>query len=291
MFNGLKINPKNISMFQGRKLVITTKHGKAEVMSEILKNLLGIEVVVNDIFDTDSLGTFTGEVERTLTPLETVRRKCILGMEAFNMDLGIANEGSFGPHPGFPFIPVNEEFIILIDKKNDLEIVVKDITTETNFNAQEVISEDELRVFMKQANFPSHALILSPSKENKSEVYKGITDEVELLEIFQKLVGIYGKTYVETDMRAHKNPMRMQFIGQLTKKLIEKVLFKCPVCDWPGFGRSEPIYGLPCQHCGTPTRTVLSYLCSCQKCGVVKEETFPEGKTHEDPMYCDYCNP
>lgn len=51
---------------------------------------------VDASFDTDMLGTFTGEVERKLDPLATVREKCLRAMKHNHCDLGVASEGSFG---------------------------------------------------------------------------------------------------------------------------------------------------------------------------------------------------
>ena len=61
--------------------------------------------------------------------------------------------------------------------KNDLEIVVKEISTETNFNATEIKNESELMQFANKVKFPSHGLILKPSENDFSKIVKGITDE------------------------------------------------------------------------------------------------------------------
>ena len=44
-------------MFQGRELLIVTKHEKEKVISPILERELGVKCVVTDNFDTDILGT------------------------------------------------------------------------------------------------------------------------------------------------------------------------------------------------------------------------------------------
>jgi len=51
------------------------------------------------------------------------------------------------------------------------------------------------------------------------------------------------------------------------------------------------VKGLPCGQCGFPTKSTLSYVYSCKKCDFEKEEKYPNQKKHEDPMYCDFCNP
>ncbi|MGY6744521.1 MAG: DUF6671 family protein [Cecembia sp.] len=280
-----------MNVFQGRQLVITTKHGKGAVLAPILERLLGVHTIVYEDFDTDSLGTFTGEVDRSLPPMDAAKAKCLKGMEATGIDLGIANEGSFGPHPSLFFMPCNEEFLCLIDLKNDLEIFVKDISLETNYNGAEIKTTQELFDFAQRVGFPSHALILRKSKESAEDIFKGIQDQDQLEKIFSELLEKYGSVYVETDMRAMNNPSRMAFIGKLGEKLAEKTLSKCPNCQRPGFSITEVKRGLPCALCTQPTQSVLSQILECQKCGFKEERFFPNGKSEEDPMYCDFCNP
>ena len=278
-------------MFQGRKLIIATKHQKEKVIAPLLEDALGVVCFVNETFDTDTLGTFTGEVERELDPIATARQKCLLAMELSNCDLGVASEGSFGPHPSLFFVNADDEFLIFIDKKNSLEIIVRDLSTETNFNGKEIESEKELLEFAQSVHFPSHGLILRKSKTDNSEIIKGITDLDQLKAAFKKLLEKSKSIYAETDMRALYNPSRMQVIEAAAKKLIVKINAVCPQCNTPGFGITDVKRGLECSLCGSPTQSTLSYLYVCQHCQYTKEEIYPHGKTSEDPMYCDYCNP
>ncbi len=278
-------------MFQGRKLIIATKHQKEKVIAPLLEDALGVVCFVNESFDTDTLGTFTGEVERELDPIATARQKCLLAMELSNCDLGVASEGSFGPHPSLFFVNADDEFLIFIDKKNSLEIIVRDLSTETNFNGKEIESEKELLEFAQSVHFPSHGLILRKSKTDNSEIIKGITDLDQLKAAFKKLLEKSKSIYAETDMRALYNPSRMQVIEAAAKKLLAKINAVCPQCNTPGFGITDAKRGLECSLCGSPTQSTLSYLYVCQHCQYTKEEMHPHGKTSEDPMYCDYCNP
>jgi hypothetical protein len=125
-------------MFKGRSLIIATKHEKEKIIGPLLENSIGVISFVDPNFDTDMLGTFSGEVERELDPIATARKKCLLAMELSNCDLGIASEGSFGPHPSLFFVSADDEFLIFIDKKNDLEIIVRELSTETNFNGSKI---------------------------------------------------------------------------------------------------------------------------------------------------------
>jgi hypothetical protein len=278
-------------MFKGRSLIIATKHEKEKVIAPLLENGLGLVSFVNADFDTDTLGTFSGEVERKSDPIATARQKCLLAMEMSNCDLGIASEGSFGAHPSLFFVSADDEFLIFIDKKNDLEIIVRELSTETNFNASEIKNEKELLEFANLVKFPSHSLILRASKTDNIHLIKGITNLENLKKLFHLMLLKFKNVYAETDMRAMHNPSRMNVIKNATKKLLEKINACCPECALPGFGITDTKKGLPCSLCGLPTKSTLSFVYSCKKCDYKKEKKYPNIKTTEDPMYCDYCNP
>ncbi len=278
-------------MFENRKLVVATKHQKEKVITPLFEGEFGVKCFVPENFDTDLLGTFTGEIERKDDPVKTLRNKCLQAMEVSDCDLGIASEGSFGPHPSFFFAPADDEFVIFIDKKNNLEIIERELSTITNFNGIEIKTEEQLADFAKSVDFPSHALILRKAKNDNTEIIKGIADWEVLIRSFQFLNEKYGSAFAETDMRALYNPTRMSVIQSAAKKLVAKIKARCPECRTPGFGITEKKQGLPCKLCGSPTRSTLSYIYQCKKCAFIKEEKFPHNKTEEDPMYCDVCNP
>jgi len=83
----------------------------------------------------------------------------------------------------------------------------------------------------------------------------------------------------------------MKVIETATQKLITKINSLCPKCSKPGFGITGVKRGLECSLCGSLTNSILSYIYVCQHCQYTKEEMYPNKKTTEDPMYCDYCNP
>ncbi|MFN0279436.1 MAG: DUF6671 family protein [Pyrinomonadaceae bacterium] len=278
-------------MFSGRKLLIATKHKKEKAIAPILEMELGVKCFVVENFDTDVLGTFTGEVERKDDPITTARNKCLMAMEKGNCDLAIASEGSFGAHPSIFFVHADDEMLLFIDKKNDLEIIARELSTDTNFNGNEIKTEKELEEFAKQVKFPTHGLIVRKAKEDFTEIVKGITGWEKLKTTFHQFIEKYGTAFVETDMRAMYNPSRMKVIEKATEKLIAKIRSCCPQCNTPGFGITDRKEGLPCGLCGFKTRSTLSYVYTCQRCCYPKEEMYPNKKTTEDPMYCDRCNP
>jgi len=278
-------------VFSGRKLVIATMHGKEASIAPIISEAIGVECFVPNNFDTDQFGTFSGEIERKTSPLETARLKCLKAMEQTKCDMAIASEGSFGQHPELFFTAANEEFLLFLDKKNDLEIIARELSTLTNYRAQQVTDEKELRAFSQAVGFPDHGIILKKSQTDFSETVKGITDANTLNQVFSHLISSYGCAYIETDMRALYNPTRMHVIQLATHQLVKKIKSICPNCNTPGFGITSAKQGLLCRQCSFPTRSTLSFVSCCQKCGFEEEEKYPHGKQKEDPMYCDFCNP
>jgi hypothetical protein len=264
-------------------------HEKEKVLQPILERELGVKCLTPKNLNTDSLGTFSGEIERINSPLETAKQKCLMAMNLSDCDLAVSSEGSFGPHPIYAFIPYNEELLFLYDKKNNLEIVVKEISTSTNFMSEEVRNVDELKQFAEKCLFPSHALIIK--NENNKAIEKGINNWEKLYATFQIAQQNGSIVKVETDMRAHFNPTRMSVIEQCGIKLIEAIQSTCPSCNTPGFIVKKTEAGLPCETCNSPTRSTLKHVYVCSKCSTAKEEMYPNNKRYEDPMYCDFCNP
>lgn len=60
-------------------IVLTTKHEKSIVIAPSFLNVLSAEIV-EYVFDTDQLGTFSGEIERKGTALDCAKIKCELGL-------------------------------------------------------------------------------------------------------------------------------------------------------------------------------------------------------------------
>jgi hypothetical protein len=278
-------------MFKGRRMLIATKHEKEKVIAPILEKELGVKCFIVPDLDTDELGTFTGEIERKEDPITTAKKKCLMAMELTNCDMAIASEGSFGSHPSIFFAQADDEFLFFIDKKNNLEIVARELSLDTNFGGAVIKSNQELNEFAERVKFPSHALIVRKSNDDFIQIEKGISDWRKLIKVYNKFIKLYGSVYIETDMRAMYNPTRMKVIESATIKLVNKINSCCPNCNTPGFGVTDAKRGLPCEWCRFPTRSTLSHIYTCQKCSYVQEVMYPNQKKTEDPTYCDNCNP
>jgi len=278
-------------MFTNRTLVVATMHQKERVIAPLLEKELGVHCVVAAGLNTDLLGTFSGEIDRQLDPIATLRQKCRMAMDLTGCDLAVGSEGSFGPHPTLYFVPADDEFVMLVDDKNGLEIVARELSSQTNFATEGISNHQALLEFAQKAGFPDHALILRPNRSINEPLIKGVTSYELLTQTFNDIMQKYGEVYAETDMRAMHNPTRQQVIAAATQKLIAKVQSVCPQCGMPGYDVAEVQPGLPCSWCGLPTRSTLSLLYRCTHCGHQHTMLHPHGKTTEDPMYCDGCNP
>ena len=277
------------SLFQNRSCGIATKHQKERVIGPALNQAFGMTVIPLSL-DTDLFGTFCGVIRRLSTPVETLRSKCDAAARDSGLKLIVASEGSFGPHPNMHFIPADEEFMLLKDYHNDFEVIARVVSTDTNFNSLEIHSEEELLSFAQRVGFPSHALMLRCKSSNEF-LYKGICDHQQLLIAFNQLRALGEGVVAETDMRAMNNPTRMRVIESCCHELIRKIQCVCPKCGTPGFDLADVEIGLPCDRCGSPTRSALIHFIQCKKCEFQVENVYPSGKKSEDPMYCDICNP
>ena len=278
-----------MKLFEGRKILIASMHKKEQVIAPLLEANLNLTFTVSEI-NTDKLGTFSGEIDRILSPLDCARKKCEWALEQHNFDLAIASEGSFGPHPQLFFSYCNEEWILMVDKKNKAEWHSKLISTDTNFSTKKCTTMEEVYTFCEDVGFPEHAVILRKDENTFDEIFKGIQAINQVEEISSMLLKKYASVQIETDMRALYNPTRMNNIAVATQKLCSQLMNYCPSCHFPGFNVIKLNSGLPCSSCGLPTKSIKSSDYFCQKCGW-KEEKKNESKTFEDPMYCDFCNP
>jgi len=278
-------------MFEGRKIVIATKHRKEDVIAPILIEQLGLDPFVVEGLDTDLFGTFTGEIERDAAPLEALRRKAKRAIQITGVDLAIASEGSFGPHPTVFFVPCDDEFLLFIDNKNKLEFWSRAISTDTNFGGKTIKTIEEALDFTNQIGFPNHRVIIRNTENGVEFIRKGIGNLEDLEKYLNYALKSFGTCFIETDMRAMYNPKRMAVIADATQQLLDKIASVCPTCEMPGFSISKSLQGLPCEQCEFPTASVKAHIKTCGCCGHEESVVFPNGKMKEDPMYCNNCNP
>jgi hypothetical protein len=279
-------------MFRGRHITIATKHGKEKALAPLVSTFLQAIPITCNTIDTDQFGTFSGEIERQGTPIDTLRAKIKLAYELTGETKIIVSEGSFGSHPASPFISANEEWLLYADLELDHEILVRSLTTETNFSQLEIEHESSLIDFAQKAGFPENGLILTALENNKiHKVAKDFESQAELLVTYFDLKHQFENVHVQTDMRAHKNLLRMQHIEAIGRKLMERMMSNCPACTYPGFGIISHEKGLPCKYCQAPTNDIQAEILACAHCKHTTKNMCPAGRHFADPGICSFCNP
>jgi len=273
-----------------RVAVVATMHRKEEAIAPILQPL-GIQIRIPEAFDTDQFGTFTRDVKRPADQVQTAKLKIQYALSVTGESLGIASEGSFGPHPFLPMLPLNRELVVLLDQESGLELVGEATSTDTNFSHARVTSFDQAWEFAQKAGFPSHGLVVMSQPETADLIYKGITEKAEFEERVLWMIAKFGQAHVETDMRAMMNPTRMGAIAQATQDLVRKLHQRCPQCNYPGFDIVRRNPGLPCGLCGMPTELPVTALYQCQHCQFTEVKPDPTSPDMADPAQCPYCNP
>lgn len=281
------------SLFKNRKLVIATMHQKDLLMQPLLEKELGVECVLAPTLNTDKFGTFTRDIKRSGDMYETAKAKLSTAMKLSGCDLGVASEGSFGLHPSIPFVQSNFELILFIDTKNHLEIRGHHRTLETNLDGMYVSSVEQGLRFANKCGFPEHGVITRRTRTSKLFLDKSIQTEEELKASLRKILRLpfTSKAYIETDMRAHKNPTRMKAIGATTKDLIQNIHSKCPQCQTAGFVLKSVEKGLPCEYCGKASNLPLFEIFSCDACSHEEKKKSNKYGEFADPGQCSTCNP
>jgi hypothetical protein len=286
---------------------MATRHGKERVVGRALHSGLGASLLHLPEIDTDTLGSFCGTVPRPGTARQACLAKAELALLHGGTGLAIASEGSFGPHPLVPLLPVGTETMVFLDQERGLTIEEVLQACRTNFCQRRVQAADlvgaiggavpgeELARWLQAVGFPGHALLARPhaASEGDGLPRKGLRTQHDLLEAVQEAMAHSsdGCALLETDMRAHRNPTRMACIRRLAFRLVRRLATPCPACRSPGFGALEVLPGLPCAWCGTATDLVLSEVLACVACDHRERRPRRDGLKQADPGHCPLCNP
>ena len=276
--------------YSGLVAGLATRHDKLSLVGPAMSRL-GLRVEVVDV-DTDSLGTFAGEVPRVGTPWETAVAKARLGMEASGLPLGLASEGSIGPDDAIPFLVSDVELIVLVDDVRG--IVIGETageygipTVAIDVRIDSVIDDEDLA----RAGFPEHGLIVRPL-DTTGPIVKGVHDLDELHQAVVRCASESGASVlrIESDLRAHHHPTRRMVIARAAERLSARLACLCPSCDCPGWGVGRHDRGAPCSVCRASTRVVSTEYFTCASCSY--EEAKPtDAAAGVDPQYCPRCNP
>jgi hypothetical protein len=277
--------------YADRQVAFLTQHGKEALLAPMLHEALGCRVIRAEGYDTDRLGTFSGEIPRLQSQWQTVRHKARIGMDLLGTPLGLASEGAFVPDPFGGLLPWNVELLIWIDDERALEVVGVAQGPARSMH-RSLSNEHELLAFAKEAGFPEHQLMMRPEGVAHPKVRKGLADQGALQSAFAACQRESPQTrvWVENDLRAFCNPTRQAMIVRAAQDLVDKLRTPCPACQRPGYSVKERQSGLPCQACALPTALPKALVWRCEGCG--HQEVKAAGLArHADPSRCDHCNP
>ena len=80
-----------------KRIGLATIHSKELAIAPPFRRLLDAKVVVAPEVDTDSLGTFSGEIQRNDELTHTAVIKAEMAFATLDVDCAVASEGSYGP--------------------------------------------------------------------------------------------------------------------------------------------------------------------------------------------------
>jgi hypothetical protein len=274
--------------------LLATMHGKERVIAPLLERALGLRVSVSSGIDTDRFGTFSRDVERSGSQLDAARAKIAAAFAAApDARVALASEGSFGPHPHVPFVAIAREIVVFADRASGLHLIGHHASPATNFSHAVVSDVAGAFAFAHRAGFPGHGVIVMGAVDGRPAparlLIKEIRNPADLKNAATQVIGMCGAAFIETDMRAHRNPTRMRGIKRATLDLVRRFRSKCPVCAAPGFAVTERLSGLPCSWCDGPTLATRADLLSCAACGHRIERLVAAATA--DPGQCPDCNP
>jgi hypothetical protein len=277
--------------YANQRIGLATIHAKELAIAPPFRRLLGAEVVVAHGLDTDSLGTFSGEVPRPDALIETCIMKAELVFRALDVDCAMASEGSYGPIDRAPLVASGVEIMAFIDRKRGLRIVETLGTHRTNWRLTRFKAGDaNVPMVVKAMGFPRYGVFVisntdpdRPVKDlvNMDEVLAAVNREASRSED--------GLAIVISDMRANRNPMRMQVLRALSWKLAHRLRRLCPRCQAPGFGPVGSQRGLPCERCGEPTHWIDFEIDGCSACGHAEVRPRADGRQAAPRLSCPSC--
>ena len=276
--------------YSARRAVLSTRHDKLPLVAPPLALRVGL-IVDTAAVDTDQFGTFTGDIVRAGSPRDTAVAKARLGMHVAGCTIGIASEGSIGPHPSAPFINAAVELVVLVD--DELGIVIGE--TEIGFDiltvSADVAVDDEIDDLLERGRFPAHAMTIRPADGSVHPIYKGIRTRHGLGQAIRECAtaSSNAQARVETDLRAHQCPTRRPIIARAAERLAMRLASCCPECNTPGWGTVRLEFGLPCGHCGREVSIARADVFGCATCRATR--TVHRGQAVADPSRCDWCNP
>jgi Zn finger protein HypA/HybF involved in hydrogenase expression len=260
------------------RVVLLTKHQKSRWIGPLLAEA-GVQLVESNEFDTDQLGTFSGEIERTLTPKDAALTKAREACRISGNDWGLGSEGSFGGGPAAGLINWNEEILCLYQRSTGL-------TVYAHASGPSAVAPLDLNQPLTEQlpQWPGQHWIAKHSQG----IEKGLNAQ-QLEAWMSQFADSTQSITIEPDLRAMYCPDRQLMLEKAAQDLAYRLQQRCPQCQSIDFVVKQHHPGLPCALCGLPTRLAKSRVKICPQCDYQESELVEPPKA--DPAHCHYCNP
>jgi hypothetical protein len=269
---------------------LLTKHKKEQVIAPVLSQGLGIELKVDESFDTDSLGNFTRTIARVDAQLATAEKKARLAARRSGLSIGIGSEGSFDASALGGLACLNSEILVWFDANRDFCISAQH---QTVVSAATLTTADyaKLEKYARESGFPAQGIVLRADNDSDPFPVTGIQSVNQLEQAFVDCLSrsARNQVFAEWDFRAHCCPCRMHTIGKAAEQLLEHLLRLCPACRAPGYSPFKAMSGLPCEQCQAPTTVTKGRYFRCGACNASHFEAV--GDAFANPFNCSICNP
>lgn len=268
-------------------------HAKERAVAPPFRRVLGAEIVIRPDIDTDTLGTFSGDVPRPDALVETCVLKAELAFREFDLDCAVASEGSYGPIDAVPLTSSGVEIMAFIDRRRGLRLVETLATHRTSWRLLRFRAGDpNVRIVATAMGFPRYGVFVVCSSDWSRPIKDLATlDDVVSAMDQEASRSEDGLAVLFSDMRAHRNPLRMRVLRALSWKLAKRLERLCPRCGTPGFGSIGNRRGLPCEDCGTPTHWVHFEIDGCSVCGHAETRPRKDGRRAAKRLSCASCGP
>lgn len=277
--------------YTNRRIGLATLHEKERAFGPPFRRLLGAEIVVAPKVDTDTLGTFSGEIPRKDELVETALVKAEMAFATLDVDCAIASEGSYGPIENVPLRSGGVEIMAFVDRKHGVRMVETMLTHRTNWRMWRFRPGDPLvPVAAKSLHFPDYGVFVMKNSDYSQPV-KGLQTVDDIVSAVDREArrSDDGLALMIADMRAHRNPTRMKVLRALGSKLARRLARLCPKCGAPGWGHIDSRRGLPCGGCGQPTHYVHFEIDGCHACGHAVARPRADGLTAAPKLACQPC--
>lgn len=262
-----------------QEIALCTQHQKATWIGPMLEQA-GYTVVECNDFDTDTLGTFSGEIPRTLSPTEAALHKAKMAVKFSGLTIGMGSEGSFSAPPLPGMGSWNEEVLCWYNSSNG-QVIYASAEGPVSVSAKTFDSPEGLANWLSA--HPHQRWIV----KHHNQLIKGMTSEAVIAYVTQHATRTQFD--VQPDLRAMHCPERQDMLSLCAQALADKLQQSCPVCQAPGFVVSKREKGLPCELCHTPTNQAKAVIKQCSVCNHTEHSNVDT--QFASAQYCPLCNP